>query len=84
MTTYKAFALAAIERAVKTFCQSLVALLIADGTDLVTTAWADRLAVAGMAALISILTSVASAPFGGSGPSLTTESTTPPAVDPTK
>jgi hypothetical protein len=81
MNTYTAFAVATAERAVKTFCQSLVALLLADGTDLLDTAWVDRLSVAGMAAVISVLTSVASAPVGGSGPSLVSEATVPPARD---
>lgn len=82
MNTYTAFAVAAIERAVKTFAQTLAALLVADGLGVVGTAWGDRLNVAGMAAVVSVLTSVASAPFGGSGPSLGPEATTPPAVDP--
>jgi hypothetical protein len=82
VNTLTAFAVASLERAVKTFAQSLVALLVADGTNLLTTAWSDRLAVAGMAAVISVLTSVGSAPFGGTGPSLANEVTDPPAVDP--
>lgn len=82
MNTYAAFAVATLERAVKTFAQTLAALLVVDGTGLLNTAWTDRVSVAGMAALLSVLTSVASAPFGGSGPSLATEATTPPAVDP--
>lgn len=84
MNSYTAFAVAALERAVKTFAQTLAALLVADGLGVVGTAWGDRLNVAGMAAIVSILTSVASAPFGGSGPSLGPEATTPPAKDPAK
>ena len=75
MNTYTAFAVATMERAVKTFAQTLAALLVVDGTGLLNTAWTDRVSVAGMAALLSVLTSVASAPFGGSGPSLATEKT---------
>ena len=65
-----AFAKASLERAIKTFCQALVALLIADGTTLLTTDWGDRCAVAGMAALISILTSIGSGIATDGGPSL--------------
>lgn len=80
--TYLSFAKATLERAVKTFAQALAALLLADGTGLLNTAWVDRLSVAGMAALLSVLTSVASAPFGGTGPSVSNEAIVPPPVDP--
>jgi hypothetical protein len=53
-------------RAVKTFAQALAALLVADGTDLLNTVWADRLSVAGMAALVSVLTTIASSATTGS------------------
>lgn len=72
-----AFAEAVLERAVKTFAQSLAALLVADGTGLFDTTWTADLSVAGMAALVSLLTSVASAGVAGPGPSLTTERVTP-------
>lgn len=63
---------AAGERAVKTFAQTLAALIVADGTGLMDTAWVAILSTAGMAALVSLLTSVASdAATGGTGPSLT-------------
>lgn len=79
----KAFLLATLERAIKTFAQSLAALLVADGTDLLTTNWGDRLSVAGMAAVVSVLTSVASGSFGQSGPSLgNAETLNPAAPDP--
>lgn len=77
----KAFGLATFERAVKTFAQTLAALLLADGTDLLTTNWATALSVAGMAAVISVLTSVGSGAVGESGPSLATESTALAEVD---
>jgi hypothetical protein len=67
-----AFWKAAAERAVKTFAQALAALLVADGTDLLTTNWGDRLSVAGMAAVVSVLTSVGSSiATSEPGPSLT-------------
>ena len=65
-----AFLKATAERSVKTFAQALAALLIADGTDLLTTDWGGRLSVAGMAAVVSVLTSVASSQIGGPGPSV--------------
>lgn len=67
----RAFLLASLERAIKTFAQVLAALLVADGTDIVSTLWSDRLSVAGMAAVVSVLTSVASSGLSsGPGPSL--------------
>lgn len=69
----KAFALAAAERALKTFAQTLAALLVADGTGLLDSQWVPRLSAAGMAALLSVLTSVASAGVSEPGPSLGTE-----------
>lgn len=60
MNQLGAFGQDTLVRAVKTFCQSLVALLVADGTGLMNTVWGDKLSVAGMAALLSILTTVGS------------------------
>lgn len=82
MAPLTSFALAALERAVRAAAWSLSSLLIADGTDLLTTAWGDRLAVAGMAGLLSLLASVAGSRVGGTGPSLANEVISPPAVDP--
>jgi hypothetical protein len=63
---------AAAERAVKTFAQAEVALLVADGTGILDTDWTASLSAAGMAALISLLTSVGSdVVTSGEGPSLT-------------
>lgn len=62
------------ERAVKTFCQSLVAILGAGATDLLSVGWEQALSVAGLAAVLSVLTSVGSAGFGpNDGPSLSGE-----------
>lgn len=52
------------ERAVKTFCQALVAVLGAGATNLIDVPWLAALATAGFAALLSVLTSVGSAPWG--------------------
>lgn len=51
------------ERAVKTFAQVLVAMFTV-GVTILSVDWVDALAVSGTAALVSILTSVASSGFG--------------------
>lgn len=45
-------------RAVKTFAQTLAALLTAAGTGLLDSDWVTSLSVAGMAAFLSILTTI--------------------------
>lgn len=74
-----AFVKAAGERAVKTFAQAEAALLVADGTGVLDTDWASSLSAAGMAAVISILTSIASDAATGEGPSLTNAEVLPDA-----
>jgi hypothetical protein len=60
-----------LERAMKTFCQTLVAVLGAGSVGLLNAAWTTSLSTAGMAALLSVLTSAGSAPLGKPGsPSL--------------
>ncbi len=54
----KAFWLAALERAIRTLCQAAVAAIVAAGTGLVDTDWAGIGSVAGMAAIVSLLTSI--------------------------
>ena len=63
MFTYQFWQLA-IERAVKTFAQSLLAIFSATGVGLLTVPWAASLSTAGIAAVLSVLTSIASAPVG--------------------
>lgn len=73
----KKFLEATLERAVKTFVQTLLALL---GTDAAGVLSVDILAaaqVAGSAALLSVLTSFASSKVGVAGPSLAGESVAP-------
>lgn len=77
----KTFALATLERAVKTVCQSAAALLLADGAGLLTVDWAAVGSVSGLAGVISVLTSIGSTAVGEPGPSLTTESTALAEVD---
>ena len=66
-----AFFRAAVERAVKTLAQTAAALLVADGTGLLDTDWVTVASVAGMAAVVSLLTSIGSGAVTGGSPSLT-------------
>ena len=52
------------ERSVKTFAQSLAAVLGAGGAGLLTADWKGALSAAGLAAVISVLTSIGSANIG--------------------
>lgn len=75
-----AFWLAAGERAVKTFAQTLV-VLFAAGTTVLTLDWVQALSLAGTAALVSVLTSLVSLKFGPEGsPSLVTDPNAVPYV----
>lgn len=74
MTRLKAFVYATSERAVKTFCQTTAAVIVADQvTTLINLDWAGYAGVGGLAALLSVLTSVGSGGFGNVGPSLAGE-----------
>jgi len=76
----KKFLEATLERAIKTFVQTLLALL---GTDAAGVLSVDILAaaqVAGASALLSVLTSFASSKVGVAGPSLAGESVAPEVV----
>jgi len=69
-----AFWKATAERAVKTFAQSLVALLGSNAVDIFKTSFAETVYAALIATGLSVLSSLASGKFGNSGPSLSTES----------
>lgn len=69
----KQFALATLERALKTFAQALIAVFAAGSVTLLDVDWTQALAVSGTAALISVLTSIVSSGIGNPGPSLTSE-----------
>jgi hypothetical protein len=72
--TSKAFWLAAGERALKTAAQTLLLLWAADGGfDLFHVNVQESLGMGAGAAVLSVLTSVASSGIGDPGPSLTTE-----------
>ena len=81
MLSEKLFWVAAGERAVKTFAQSLVALFAA-GVTILNIDWQQGLAVAATAALVSVLTSVASVRLGQfEGPSLAGEAVVEPVFE---
>lgn len=65
-----AFWVATGERAVKTVAQAGAALLTGDGIGLLDVDWAQIGSVAGLAGVVSVLTSIASARIGSDGPSL--------------
>lgn len=65
------FLKAALERAVKTFAQTLVSLIGVNATGVLDVDWQGGLSAAGLAAVISILTSIGSDWATGNGPSLT-------------
>ena len=67
------FWLATAERAAKTFAQVAAATIGASGAGLLEADWVAILSVSGMAAVASLLTSVASSAITGDGPSLAGE-----------
>lgn len=71
------FLVAVAERAVKTFAQTLLATIGANAAGVFTASTLDAATVALGAALISVLTSFASASTGRTGPSLAGETTAP-------
>lgn len=81
MLSDKLFWIAAGERAVKTFAQALVALFVA-GVTVLTIDWQQGLAVAATAAVVSVLTSIASVRLGQfEGPSLAGEAVVEPVFE---
>lgn len=57
----------ATERALKTFAQTLLGVLGAGAVNILTVDWPGALSVSGGAALVSVLMSVGSEPFGRGG-----------------
>lgn len=62
---------ATAERALRTFAQSLAAVLVAGATTLLDVEWKAALATAGMATLLAVLTAVGAANAGARGPGIT-------------
>lgn len=67
----KLFWKATAERAIKTFAQAAVAFLASDIAGILEIDWEKAASVSGLAALLSVLTSIASVPAGdNNSPSL--------------
>ena len=78
-----AFWIDAAERAVRTFAQALVAVLVAGFVFTDAAAWGEALLSAAVAALVSLLTSVAASGVGDAeSPSLLPTAQQPEPVDP--
>ncbi len=76
----KAFWYATLERAAKTAANSLIIMWAGDqGLDIMNVNLTHALGLAGGAAVLSALMSVASAGVNNNGPSLATEALVPPA-----
>jgi hypothetical protein len=71
----KKFLVATLERAIKTFIQSFLALAGTDAAGWISVDQTASIKVSASAALLSILTSLGSSSFGKTGPSLAGEST---------
>ena len=69
----RAFWTATTERAIKTLAQTAAALAGGAGLGLLDIDWIAVGSISGLAAIVSVLTSVASAGVGGPGPSLANE-----------
>lgn len=66
-----AFWRATAERMIRTFAQALIAALGLDSAGLVDAPWGDALSMAGGAAVLALLTAVATSGAGGDGPGVT-------------
>lgn len=63
----KQFWVDSAERAIRTFAQALIAVLGAGAVNILTVDWVQALSVAAGAAVLSLLTSIASSGFGAKG-----------------
>lgn len=77
MTTAE-FWLATLERAIKTAAQTAVALIGTGAIGILDVDWRQVASVSALAAIVSVLTSLASDRIGNPGPSLVGEGTVPP------
>lgn len=65
--TFKEFCVAAGIRALKTFAQALIAIIGTDAIGVTDVDWMQAAEVAALAAILSLLMSAASMPFGEKG-----------------
>lgn len=72
----------ALERSIKTFAQATLGAGIVGAADILSVDWVGALSVGGLAAVISILTSVASEPVGVGGTASATKAVEPVPVQP--
>jgi len=77
-----AFWKATAQRVVRSFAASMSSLLVADGTGILDTDWANQFSVAGMAAVVTLFLCLAAETFtDGAGPAFgSIEVTSPPAA----
>ena len=74
----KQFWVDSAERAIRTFAQALIAILGAGAVNILTVDWVQALSVGAGAAVLSLLTSIASSGFGTKGtPSILPEAGAP-------
>ena len=70
----RAFLLATLERAIRSFSASLASLLTASGAGIVDVDWGETFSVAAMAAVVTVLFAIGGGTFGkGEGPSFAGE-----------
>jgi Putative lactococcus lactis phage r1t holin len=66
----RAFLIATLERAIRSFAASLASLLTASGAGIVDVDWGETFSVAAMAAVVTVLFAIGGGTFGkGDGPS---------------
>jgi hypothetical protein len=70
MFTDSSFWRGSLERALKTFAQTLAALIGANAVNVIDIDWPALAGISATAAVVSVLTSVASYNVGAAGPSL--------------
>lgn len=70
MFTDRKFFNSALERALKTFAQTLAALIGANAVNVIDIDWPALAGISATAAVVSVLTSIASYNVGAPGPSL--------------
>jgi Putative lactococcus lactis phage r1t holin len=70
----RTFWIATLERAIRSFAASLASLLTAGGAGILDTDWGEKLSVAAMATVVTVLLAIGGGTFGkGDGPSFVGE-----------